>query len=50
MITHYIVEENIFVANVYKLLEQQAHWNVMLKTALKLMVNKGLRCPERQTC
>ena len=33
---HYIVEENIFVAIVCKLLEHL--------TALKLMVNKRLRC------
>ena len=44
MITHYTVEESIFVVLVYKLLEQQKQWNVTLKIALKLMVNKGLRC------
>ena len=44
MIMHYIMEENIFVAIVCKLLEQQKNPNVILKTALKLMVNKILRC------
>ena len=44
MITHYIMQKNIFVVIVYKLLEQQKHWNVILKkTALKLKINKGLR-------
>ena len=44
MITHYTVEERIFTVIVYKLLEQQKQWNVTLKIALKLIVNKGLRC------
>ena len=28
MITHYIVEENIFAVTVYKILEEQKHWNI----------------------
>ena len=32
MITYYIVEENAFVAFVYKLLEQQKYRNIILKT------------------
>ena len=31
---HYIAEENIFVAIVYKLLEQTKKWNVILNIAL----------------
>ena len=40
MIIHYILEEVVFVVSVCKLLEQQKNWNVILKIALKLMVNK----------
>ena len=47
MYDHYIVEENIFVVIVGKLLEQQKNWNVILKIALELMVNKLLRCLRR---
>ena len=47
MITHCIVEENIFVVIVYKVLEQQKDWHVILKTVLKLIANKGLRCPAK---
>ena len=36
----YIVEETIFVAIVYKLLEQQTYSNLILKTAVNIMVNK----------
>ena len=43
MITHYIVEENIFVVTVYKILEEQKHWNEILKITLRLMVSKWLR-------
>ena len=32
MITYYIVEENVFVVFVYKLLEQQKYRNIILKT------------------
>ena len=39
-ITQYILEEKIFIVIVYKLLEQQAHWNVMLMKALKSMLKK----------
>lgn len=42
MITQYVMEENIFVDSVYKLLQKQKHWNVRLKTVLKSMVNKAL--------
>ena len=43
MIMRYIAKENIFVAFVYKLLIQKKCQNVKtLKTALKLMANKGL--------
>ena len=34
IIMHYIVEENIFVAIAYKLLEQTKKWNVILNIAL----------------
>ena len=44
MITHYIVEENIFAVTVYKILEEQKHWNEILKITLILMVSKWLRC------
>ena len=44
------VGESIFVAIVYKLSEQQIHWNVIGKTALKLMVYKGLRWRKRWIC
>ena len=44
MITNYIVGENIFDAIVYKFLEQQMYWNVILKIALKLIVSRGWRC------
>ena len=36
------MEENIFVV-VYKLLVQKKHEKVIVKTTLKLMVNKQLR-------
>ena len=42
MIILYIVEENIFVDIVYKLLVQKKYQKVILKTALKLMGNKEL--------
>ena len=35
------------VVIVYKLLEKQIYWEVILKIALELMVNKGLRCLQR---
>ena len=47
MIVHYIVDENIFVVIVYKLLEQQKIWNVILKIALKLMLHKRLKCQKK---
>ena len=47
MIKHYIIEENIFAVIVCKHLEQQKNGNVMLNIALKLMVNKLLRCLRR---
>ena len=37
VIIHYILEENIFVVNVYKLLVQKKHLNFVSETALKLM-------------
>ena len=40
MIIRYIVEENIFAGIVYKILVQKEYYNVILKTALKLMANK----------
>ena len=49
-IIQYILEETIFVVIVYKLLEQQTHWNVILMNGLKSMVNNRLRCQQRQTC
>ena len=36
------MEEGIFVVIVYKFLEQQMYQNIILKTALKSMTNKGL--------
>ena len=48
MITHYAVEENIFVVIVYKVLEQRKHLHAMLKTVLKVKVNKGSRCTKKQ--
>ena len=39
-IIHYIVEENIFVIIVYKLLAQKKFYNVILMIASKLMVNQ----------
>ena len=42
MIILYIVKENIFVVIVYKLVVQKKYLNVILKTALKLMVSKKL--------
>ena len=44
IIMYYIVEENIFVAIVYKLSLQKEWSNVTLKIKLKLIVNKGLSC------
>ena len=44
MITHYIMEESIFDAIICKLSVQKKYYNVMLKTALKLILEKGLRC------
>ena len=40
MITCYILEENIFVIIIYKPLERQKHWNIVLKIPLRLMVKK----------
>ena len=34
----------ILIVIVYKFLEQQKNWDVILKITLKLMVNKLLRC------
>ena len=48
MIIHYIVEKKFFAVIGCKLLEQQKNGNVILKIALKLMVNKLLRCPRRE--
>ena len=39
--------ENTFVLIVYKVLEQQKHWHFILKTILKSIVNKGLRCSNK---
>ena len=44
MIILYIMEENIFVVIVSILLLQKKKESVILKNALKLMVNKQLRC------
>ena len=44
LIMHYPVEDNIFALIVYKLLVQKKYQNVMLKIALKVMLNKRLRC------
>ena len=41
IIIHYLPVENDFVVYVYKLLEQQMYLNVILKTALKLIVNNS---------
>ena len=42
MVILYIVEENVFVVIVYKLLVQKKYKIAILKTALKLMANKIL--------
>ena len=42
MIMLYIVEKNIFAIIAYKLLVQKKYSNVILKTSIKLMANKGL--------
>ena len=42
MITLYIAEENIFAVIVYKLSVQKEYENVIFKTALKSVANKGL--------
>ena len=44
MIIHCTVKENILVVIVDKLLVQEKFSNVILKIALKLMVNNGLSC------
>ena len=44
MIIHNILKENTFVIIVYKLLVQQKYKKTMLVIALKLMVNKSLKC------
>ena len=41
IITHYLPVENDFVVIVDKILEQQMYLNVILKTALKLIVNNS---------
>ena len=38
------MEESIFDAIICKLSVQKKYYNVMLKTALKLILEKGLRC------
>ena len=43
MVIHYMVEGNIFAGIVCKLSAQKKYQNFILKIALKLMVNKGLR-------
>ena len=42
-----IVTGNIFVVIVYKLLERQKKWKVILKVALKLMVKKRNKMPKK---
>ena len=44
MITHYIMEENIFVVIVYTLSLPKKYENVILNLVLNLIVNKLLRC------
>ena len=46
MITYYIVEENVFVVFVYKLLEQQKYRNIILKTFKIKGKKKGLKCQQ----
>ena len=41
------MKENIFVIIVCKVIEQQKHWDVIWNTVLKLVVNKGLRFPNK---
>ena len=47
VVTHYIVEENIFVVIVYKLLEYDKYWNDISKITLRLMAAKELRWLQR---
>ena len=47
MIILYIVEENIFVVTIYKLLVQKKYGKVILKTVLKLMSNKEIIMPKK---
>ena len=47
MILHYIVEENNFVVIVCELLDQQKNWNIVLKIAIQLILNKLLKCLRR---
>ena len=47
MIVHYIVEENSFVVIVCELLDQQKNWNIVLKIAIQLILNKLLKCLRR---
>ena len=44
MIIVYIAEKNIFAVIVCKLLVKKKYQNVILKTALNLLANKGLEC------
>ena len=47
MILHYIVAENSFVVIVCELLDQQKNWNIVLKIAIQLILNKLLKCLRR---
>ena len=47
MTAHCILEEDSFVDIFYKHLEQHRYENFTLKTVLKLMVNKGLKCQKK---
>ena len=48
MITHYLVEENIFAIIVYKPLAQKKYWNFILMIAGKLILNKWFKCLKKK--
>ena len=42
-----MVEENIFIVIVYKLLKQQKYWNAILKTVLKINGKQRIKIPKK---
>ena len=43
----YMVEENIFIVIVHKLLKQQKYWNAILKTVLKINGKQRIKIPKK---